>query len=173
MTDTPKQNGTLENGSSSIKQMRQFSTRVLAQYIRDLSFENSFAQNDFASDSAPDLSVKVTLSTRKRSAANQHEVITKLVASSKSKDQGKPLFILELEYAAIFDTKNVPEDQLSQFLLIECPRLTFPFVRRIAMDTTRDGGFPPLNLDDINFYDMFEAERKRRSETRGATPPQA
>ncbi len=173
MTDIPNTNGTSMNDAPSGKPMPQFSTRVLAQYIRDLSFENTFAQNDFASDSAPELSVKIELNSRKRSAPNQYEVITKIVVTSKSKDEGKPLFLLELEYAGIFAVENVPEDQLSSFLHIECPRITFPFVRRLAMDITRDGGFPPLNLDNVNFYDMYQAEMKRQREARGETSPQA
>jgi preprotein translocase subunit SecB len=173
MTDTPNTNGPLMNEASSSKPMRQLSTRVLAQYIRDLSFENTFAQNDFSADSAPALSIQVNLETRKRNVANQYEVITKLVATSKSKDAGKTLFLLELEYAGIFDVEKVPEDQLSPFLLIECPRITFPFVRRLALDITRDGGFPPLNLDNIDFFELYQSESKRRSEARGETPPHA
>ncbi len=173
MTDTPNTNGTPRTEASSIRPQPQFSTRVLAQYIRDLSFENSFAQNDFASDSAPELSVQITLTNRKRSAENQYEVVTKLIVTSKTKDKGKPLFLLELEYAGIFEVQNVPKDQLSSFLHIECPRITFPFVRRLALDIIRDGGFAPLTLDNINFYDLYAAEMKRRGEMQVETPPLA
>ena len=62
---------------------------------------------------------------------------------------------MELEYGGIFQISNVPEEQMHPFLLIECPRMTFPFVRRIVSDCTRDGGFPPLNLDNIDFVALY------------------
>ena len=70
--------------------------------------------------------------------------------------------MLELEYAGIFEVKGVPEDQMHPYLLIECPRITFPFVRRIVSDVTRDGGFPPLNLETIDFMELYRGEIARR-----------
>lgn len=162
MIDTNHQNGTPTTDNSFGRTQAQLSNRILAQYIRNLSFENQFAENDFSSDSAPEISIKISLDSRKRNPADQYEVRTKLVASSKSKGEGKPLFHLNLEYAAVFEVKNVPEDQLSPFLYIECPRITYPFVRRIAMEITQDGGFPPLNLDNIDFYEMYQSEVRRK-----------
>ena len=74
------------------------------------------------------------------------------------------MFILELDYAGVFHVEGVPEDQLHPFLLIECPRILFPFVRRIVSDVTRDGGFPPLNLDNIDFVALYRQEIARRQE---------
>jgi preprotein translocase subunit SecB len=165
MTDTTNQNGKASNNGSFTNPAPQLSNRILAQYVRNLSFENQFAENDFESDSVPEISIKISLDSRKRNPANQYEVTTKLVASSKSKGEGKPLFHLSLEYAAVFEVKNVPEGQLSPFLYIECPRITYPFVRRIAMEITQDGGFPPLNLDNIDFYEMYKSEMQRKSGT--------
>jgi preprotein translocase subunit SecB len=162
MSDTAHQNGTAENNGSFVKLAPQFSNRVLAQYIRNLSFENQFAESDFASDSAPEISLKISLDSRKRNPPDQYEVTTKLIASSKSKGEGKPLFHLNLEYAAVFEVKNVPNEQLSLFLYTECPRITYPFVRRIAMEVTRDGGFPPLNLENIDFYELYRSEMERK-----------
>ena len=75
-----------------------------------------------------------------------------------------PVFILELDYAGLFLIQNVPQEQLTALLMIECPRLIFPYVRRIVGDVTRDGGYPPLNLEQIDFLALY------RSELRGARP---
>ena len=69
--------------------------------------------------------------------------------------------MLELDYGGIFKIENIPDDQLHPFLMIECPRMLFPFVRRVIHDITRDGGYPPLNLDTIDFMAMYRAEVNR------------
>ena len=83
---------------------------------------------------------------------------------------GEVLFVLELEYVGIFNISGVPEDQLHPFLLIECPRMLFPFLRRIVSDISRDGGFPPLNLENIDFLSLYRNEVARRQ---AETPPKA
>jgi preprotein translocase subunit SecB len=162
MSDTP------ENGAAAPAQALQINSRVLAQYIRDLSFENILAQKGVTGDAQPEIQVQVNLDARKRKPENQYEVITKLNVTSKTKEKGEPLFVLELEYAGVFEVTGVPEDQMHPYLLIECPRLTFPFVRRIVSDVTRDGGFPPLNLETIDFLALYRAELSRRAETEKA-----
>ncbi|WP_289460198.1 protein-export chaperone SecB, partial [Klebsiella pneumoniae] len=72
------------------------------------------------------------------------------------------LFLIELDYGGIFHVEGVPDEQLHPFLLIECPRLLFPFVRRIISDVTRDGGFPPLNIDTVDFLALYRNEIARR-----------
>ena len=136
--------------------------RVVAQYIRDMSFENVLAQKGLQGEVQPEIAVQVNLDARKRGADNQFEVITKLNITSKSKTAGETLFVLELEYAGVFQIDGVPEDQMHPYLLIECPRITFPFVRRIVSDITRDGGFPPLNLETIDFLALYRNELARR-----------
>jgi preprotein translocase subunit SecB len=142
----------------------QISAKVLAQFIRDLSFENILAQKGTKGDVQPEMQVQVNLDARKRGADNQFEVITKLKITSKTKDGGDPLFVLELEYSGVFQIDGVPEEQIHPYLLIECPRITFPFVRRIVSDVTRDGGFPPLNLENIDFLSLYRSELARRVE---------
>ncbi|MEL6570490.1 MAG: protein-export chaperone SecB [Pseudomonadota bacterium] len=139
-------------------------SRVLAQYVRDLSFENILAQKGSAPDAQPEIKVQVNLDARKRKVDNQFEVITKLNITSNAKGSGDPLFVCELEYAGIFHIEGVPEDQMHPYLLIECPRVTFPFVRRVVSDVTRDGGFPPLNLETIDFMALYRQELARRVE---------
>ena len=69
---------------------------------------------------------------------------------------------MELDYGGVFQIENVPDDQLHPYLLIECPRMLFPFLRRIVSDVTRDGGFPPLNLENIDFLKLYRQEIDRR-----------
>ncbi len=137
--------------------------QVLGQYIRDMSFENVLAQKGVQGEVQPDINVEVALDAKKRPADHQFEVITKFTVNSKNKNGGEQLFLLELEYAGIFHIENVPEDQMHPFLLIECPRMLFPFVRRVVSDITRDGGFPPLNLDTVDFMALYRAEIERRA----------
>ncbi|WP_391480806.1 protein-export chaperone SecB [Nereida sp. NH-UV-3] len=137
---------------------------VLAQYIRDMSFENILVQKGGAGDVTPDVSVQVNIDAKKRTVENQFEVIIKLMIKSNEKASEAALFLMELEYGGVFQIENVPEDQLHPFLLIECPRMLFPFVRRVVSDVTRDGGFPPLNLETIDFLQLYRAELTRRAE---------
>lgn len=146
--------------------------RVVAQYIRDISFENVMAQKGLQGEVQPEISVQVNLDARKRGPENQYEVITKLNITSKAKSAGETLFVLELEYAGVFLIEGVPEEQMHPYLLIECPRITFPFVRRIVSDVTRDGGFPPLNLETIDFLALYRNELARRVQAQAAVVPQ-
>lgn len=136
--------------------------RVLGQFIRDMSFENIMAQKGAPADVTPDVQVQVNLDAKKRSAEGQYETAIKLNVTSKAKDGDATLFVLEIDYAGIFQIENVPEDQLHPFLLIECPRMIFPFLRRVVSDVTRDGGFPPLNLENIDFLALYRNEIARR-----------
>ena len=150
-----------ENGNGAA-QAPQIRMNVLAQFIRDMSFENILAQKRVQGEVQPDVQVQVNLDAQKRDTEHQYEVTTKLNITSKAKETGDEMFILELEYAGIFHIEGVPDDQLHPFLLIECPRLLFPFLRRIVSDVTRDGGFPPLNLENIDFMQLYRQEAMRR-----------
>lgn len=145
--------------------------QVLGQFIRDLSFENLVAQKGLqAGEVQPEIQVQVALDARKRSAENQYEVITKFTVSSTNKLKGERLFHLELDYAGIFLLEGVAEAQLHPFLMIECPRILFPFARRVISDMTRDGGFPPLNLDVVDFVALYRQELARRASQPAARP---
>lgn len=145
--------------------------QVLAQYVRDLSFENIVIQKGLSgTEVQPDVQVAVSLDARKRSVANQYDVISKFKVTSRNKSTNEPLFLLELEYGGTFLIEGVAEDQLHPFLLIECPRLLFPFVRRIISDVTRDGGFPALNVDQVDFLALYRQELARRAQAKAETP---
>ena len=145
--------------------------QVLAQFVRDMSFENLVAQKGLTgTEMQPDIQVGVSLDARKRAVENQYDVITKFKITSKNKVNGETLFLVELDYGGIFHVEGVTDDQLHPFLLIECPRLLFPFVRRIISDVTRDGGFPPLNIDTVDFLALYRQELARRAQTAAPTP---
>ena len=149
----------------------QIRMQVLAQYVRDLSFENLVVQKGLSGGEVqPDIQVAVSLDARKRSVPNQYDVITKFKVTSRNKVGGETLFLLELEYGGTFLIEGVADDQLHPFLLIECPRMLFPFVRRIISDVTRDGGFPPLNVDQVDFMALYRQELARRAQAQAAVP---
>jgi preprotein translocase subunit SecB len=142
--------------------------QILTQYTRDLSFENVVAQKGIqATEVQPEIQVQVSLDAQKRPRDNQYEVVQKYRVSSVNKVSGESLFILEVEYGGVFLIEGVPAEQLHAYLLIECPRLLFPFVRRIVSDVTRDGGFPQLNLEMVDFMGLYRQELARRA---AATP---
>lgn len=159
-----------ENGAADATPV-QPKMQILAQFIRDMSFENIAAQKGLGEgDPTPDIQVQVNLDARKRNVDNQYDVTIKLEVNAKTKGSGAPIFLMELEYTGAFQVENIPEDQLHPYLLIECPRMLFPFVRRIVSDVTRDGGFPPLNLETIDFLGLYRAEIAKRQANQAEAP---
>ena len=136
--------------------------QILAQYIRDMSFENILAQKGINGEAQPEIDVQVNIDGNKRPIEHQYEVIIKTKILSKTKEKGEPMFLLEVEYGGIFYVENLPDEQLHPYLMIECPRMIFPYLRRIVSDVTRDGGFPPLNLETIDFMALYRNEVQRR-----------
>lgn len=141
---------------------------ILAQYIKDLSFENPRGPGGFAqAQSRPEIQIRVEVRSEPQ-AQDQHEVVLELTVDARLDQQ--PVFLLELSYGGIFLLQNIPADTLQPLLMIECPRLLFPFARRIIADLTRDGGFPPLMLDPIDFVSLY---RRRLQQQPQATQPPA
>ncbi len=156
-------NGATEQpAQANAEQPAQVKMNVLTQFVRDLSFENILAQRGTGGEVQLDVTVSVNLDAKKRSPDHQYEVAMKLNIAGNNKEDNQPLFILEMEYAGVFHVEGVPENQMHPFLLIECPRMIFPYVRRIVGDVTRDGGFPPLNLENIDFVQLYRNEIARR-----------
>lgn len=159
----------IEGTNGAAAAVPQIKMQVLAQFIRDMSFENLVAQKGLAGGEVqPDISVGVSLDARKRPVEHQFDVVLKFKVTSKNRTNGDTLFLMELDYAGVFHVEGVTEEQLHPFLLIECPRLLFPFVRRIVSDVTRDGGFPPLNIDTVDFLALYRQELARRVEAQKA-----
>ena len=155
-----------ENENTAAPQVPQM--KVLGQFIRDMSFENILARKPVEGQVQPDIQVQVALDARKGTAENQYEVVTKLNVTSKNKGSDAVLFVLELEYSGLFQIENITDEQLHPFLMIECPRMLFPFVRRIVSDVTRDGGFPPLNLDNMDFVALYRQQLAQRQQGQAA-----
>lgn len=136
--------------------------RILAQFIRDLSFENPRAPDSLrAGASQPSIDMGVEMNARGRDDGF-FEVDLKLSARA-SRDDG-PVFHVELLYGGVFEIAGVPQEELEPVLLVECPRLLFPFARNILADVTREGGFPPVMLNPIDFVQLWQ---NRRNQTVG------
>jgi preprotein translocase subunit SecB len=156
MAETEDQNTAAPQQQPATPQMR-----IMSQFIRDMSFENIAARDGLSGNVSPDIQVQVALDAKKKQD-NTFEVVMKLNITSTNKDTNKTMFVLEIEYGGVFLIENVPDQQLHPFLLIECPRMLFPFVRRVVSDITHDGGFPPLNLDVIDFVSLYRQSIENR-----------
>ena len=140
--------------------------RVLTQYIKDLSFENPNSPRLLGGlDTAPAIEVQINVNVQRMSESD-YEVVLAIKAEAKVKEE--VMFLVELQYAGLFRLTGIPADNLEAVLLIECPRQIFPFARRIVADATRDGGFPPLMVDPIDFVGLYQ---QRKSQTQGVGEP--
>ena len=150
--------GPVENGAGDLTGP---GIRVLAQFTRDLSFENPRAPESLrAVGDAPQIDIGVELNARGR-GDGLFEVDLKLNVDAKR--AGEPAFNIELVYGGLFQIEGVPESEIEPVLLIECPRFLFPFARRIIADLSMEGGFPPFMLDPIDFAVIYMA-RKAQAE---------
>ena len=126
---------------------------VLAQYVKDLSFENPNAPQSLSQPAQPQINVTVNVTANPVSAS---DVEVSLRLEGKAETGGKVLFSVELLFAGVFRLQNVPEENVHPLLMIECPRLLFPFAREIMANAVRNGGFPPLLLDPIDFVTLYQ-----------------
>lgn len=160
-----QQNGSAASASDDAAQTAQLppSIRILGQYLKDLSFENPNAPQALAPQQAqPDINISVNVNARNL-GPNDFEV--ELHLDAKASAQDKVMFAAELVYAGTFRMENFPQQMMHPAVLIECPRLLFPFARQILAEATRNGGFPPLMLDPIDFAAMYQ--RRMQQQTMG------
>jgi preprotein translocase subunit SecB len=159
---------TAGNGQEAIPQPNLDTTQRLivnAQYIKDLSFENPRAPQSLTQQtSAPNVDINVDVNAQPLNPET-YEVVLTINASAKLNNEA--LFILELVYGAVVTVRNVPRDMLPPVLLVETPRLMFPFARAIVADATQNGGFPPLMVNPIDFTELL----RRNAAQSGAVPP--
>ncbi|MDR3439612.1 protein-export chaperone SecB [Telmatospirillum sp.] len=136
--------------------------QVNAQYVKDLSYEVPGAPGIFAelAGASPEISVRVDLAAEPLQK-NVYEVVLQLAIDAKIKDH--TAFIVELSYGGVF-TLNIPEEHVQPVLLIECPRLLFPFARNIVADVTREGGFPPMMLQPIDFVSLYRSRMEQAAQ---------
>jgi len=138
---------------------------VLAQYTKDLSFENPNAPKSLGpQEQGPNINIQVNVNARQLSEG-EFEVDLMLEGSAQGKDS--VLFKFELNYAGIFRVRNIPEAELHAVIMIECPRLLFPFARQIIADSVRNGGFPPLFIDPIDFVALYRQRIAEMQNTSG------
>lgn len=139
---------------------------VLAQYVKDFSFENPNAPAVYQWQGQPQMDVQFNIGTQVV-GPDVHEVVLKVEIAAQSSEG--VAFRLELLYAGLFALRNIPEEQLQPFLLAEAPRILFPFARRVIADAVIDGGFPPLLLDPIDFGGLYmqSAAQQQAAETGG------
>jgi preprotein translocase subunit SecB len=139
----------------------QPSMRILGQYLKDLSFENPNAPQSLApAQGQPDINIAVNVNARNL-APTDFEVELHLDAKAKSGE--KVIFAAEILYAGVFRLENFPQNLLHPAVLIECPRMLFPFARQILADASRNGGFPPLMLDPIDFAGMYQKRMQQQA----------
>src|SRR5882724_4556345 len=139
---------------------------VLAQYTKDLSFENPNAPASLAPQSQPpQINIQINVGANNL-AESEYEVA--LTVEGKAENAGKVLFSFELVYAGVFRIVNVPAENLHPLVMIECPRLLFPFAREIIATAVRDGGFPPLMLDPVDFVGLYRQNMERQAAAQAA-----
>ncbi|MFG1478281.1 protein-export chaperone SecB [Xanthobacter sp. V4C-4] len=146
------------------------SLNVLAQYTKDFSFENPNAPRSLAAPpSQPDVNIQIQVNA-KPGGNGDFEVELKIEGGAKV--SGETLFAFELTYAGIFRVQGIPEQSLQPVVLIECPRILFPFARQIIADAVRNGGFPPLMIDPVDFAALYQ-QRMQAEAQKLATSGQA
>lgn len=144
---------------------------ALAQYAKDLSFENPNAPRSLQpQDGGPQINIQVNVNAQQIAEAD-FEVELTLEGDAKIKNE--VLFAFELKYAGIFRMRNIPQDQIHPAVMIECPRLLFPFARQIVADAVRNGGFPPLYIDPIDFVGLYRQKMMEAQGAEGAQGPNA
>lgn len=139
--------------------------RILAQYTKDASFENPNAPDSLrAEQNAPEINIGIEIG-RQMMEDGVVEVVLMLTANAQR--DGKPVFLCELEYAGLFGFGNIAEEHILPMVMIECPRLLFPFARQIMAEMTQNGGYPPILLEPPDFAGMFRDEMMRRAAAQG------
>ena len=129
--------------------------KIVAHFVRDLSFENVAAQDGSAIAGNPEINVTVNLDAAK-AGENQFSVAMKINAKAAIGEAVR--FLVELDYVGIFEITNIPQEHIHPFLFIECPRQILPYARRVVSDVTRDGGYPPLMLDNVDFAALYRSK---------------
>lgn len=135
--------------------------KTITQYAKSIHFTNDAVANKSTNRGNPKINVKVNVIDEKLSD-NRFAVTLDMQVEANADDDA--VFTVELEYMGVFEIAGVPDDKLPIVVRVECPRLLFPFARRVIADSTREGGFPPLFLDPIDFLSLFMQQRKAAAE---------
>ncbi|WP_240006567.1 protein-export chaperone SecB [Pseudaquidulcibacter saccharophilus] len=160
------ENQPIENGAAPEALQAVPSVHVLAQYIKDFSFENPNSPASLREGAQPKIDLQLDVSARGMEDPSVFEVDLKI--NAKSEREGQVLFVTELVYSGLFQFNNIPQENLEPMLLIEAPRTLFPFARQIVADATRNGGYPPLMIDPMDFASLYMAQRQGQQDVGNA-----
>ncbi|WP_020179401.1 protein-export chaperone SecB [Methylopila sp. M107] len=153
------------NGGAAAEENKAPAINVLAQYAKDLSFENPNAPRSLAPrQTTPQIEINVNVNARK---VGETDFEVELVIEGQAKDADSKIFRVDLTYGGVFRVINIPEDQIHPVVMIECPRLLFPFARHIVADAVRNGGFPPLMIDPVDFAALYRARAEEAAAQQG------
>jgi preprotein translocase subunit SecB len=141
---------------------------VLAQYIKDLSFENPNAPRSLGQNVQPQINVSVNVNAKPLA---ESDIEVELRLEGKAEAAGSVMFNIELVFAGVFRIQNVPQESVNPLVMIECPRLLFPFAREIIATAVRDGGFPPLMLDPVDFVGLYRQNMERQAAAAAQATP--
>jgi len=159
----------MTNGNGTPQEGSPPQLNVLAQYTKDLSFENPNAPGSLQQQQQqPAINIQINVSAN-NIAQNEFEVTMHI--DGKAESDGKVLFSFDLAYGGVFRIVNVPQENLHPLVMIECPRLLFPFAREIIATSVRDGGFPPLMLDPVDFVGLYRQNMERQAAAAGQAKP--
>ena len=153
---TPEAAEALANGADLAPQ-----AGILAQYVKDLSFENPNAPGSLQMQGQPKIEINVNVNARS-GGQDMYEVELKIEAGARHQESGQLAFQVELLYAGLFRLVGAPQEALEPFLVVEAPRILFPVARRVIADAVRDGGFPPLMLEPIDFGGLYMQQLEAR-----------
>lgn len=149
----------LPNGADTLPQVG-----LISQYVKDLSFENPNAPAVYQWQSQPQIDIQFNIASN-RVGDDVYEVVLKVEV--RAEGDGQVAFHVELSYAGLFGLRNIPEDQIQFILMAQAPALIFPFARRVLADAVRDGGFPPLLLEPIDFGSIYLQQAQAQAEQAG------
>ena len=157
------------NGGEPKDQPAPPQLNVLAQYVKDFSFENPNAPASLTTfqQAQPEIGIQINVLVNSLSATD-FEVTLK--TEGKAERDGKVLFSFDLAFCGVFRIQNVPQESLHPVVMIECPRLLFPFAREIVAAAVRNGGFPPLLLDPVDFVALYRQNLAQQAATANTTP---
>lgn len=142
------------------------SFNILGQYIKDLSFENPNAPaSNLAGGNQPNFSVAINVNAKKQS---DDVYAVELMVNAKAEREDNVMFNVELVYGGVFRVQNVPENQLPPLLMIECPRMLFPFARQVLSNVTQAGGFPPLLMEPVDFVAIYQQNLQQAAQANQA-----
>ena len=158
------------NAQEGQPQQTQAQLSVLGQYVKDLSFENPNAPRSLApTQTQPAINIQINVGVQQL-AETDYEISLNL--DGKAESSGTVLFAFDLTFAGVFRVQNVPAETLQPLVMIECPRLLFPFAREIVATAVRNGGFPPLLLDPVDFVALYQ-QRAAQAQVPQAAPTQS